>query len=43
MYTLYIYSNYRTVVYTGLSYHDCITNLIKANVKSGFKIKGVKS
>jgi len=38
MYNLYIYSNYRTQIFTKLSYRDCITNLIKLNIKSGFKV-----
>ncbi len=43
MYNLYIYSHNRTVLLTQLSYKDCLTHLVKQNVKSNFKIKEVQS
>lgn len=41
MYNLYIYEVNRTILYTQLSHKDCIVNLVKHNVKTGFKLANV--
>lgn len=38
MYNLFIYADNQNILLTNLSYRDCITNLIKRNVKHSYRM-----